>query len=107
MIELGLRNDVYRRPLATALDRLGLREHIRFTTQPLEHTDGNDELLWSMLEAVGAPDILCFASDHPHWDFDPPDQMLKRLPAAWRERIMHGNAAELFAARLPDPVGRL
>jgi SAM-dependent methyltransferase len=26
MIELGLRNDVYRRPLATALDRLGLRE---------------------------------------------------------------------------------
>lgn len=26
MIELGLRNDVYRRPLVTALDRLGLRE---------------------------------------------------------------------------------
>ena len=26
MIELGLRNDVYRRPLMTALDRLGLRE---------------------------------------------------------------------------------
>lgn len=26
MIEMGLRNDVYRRPLMTALDRLGLRE---------------------------------------------------------------------------------
>lgn len=26
MLELGLRNDVYRRPLTTALDRLGLRE---------------------------------------------------------------------------------
>jgi len=26
VIELGLRNDVYRRPLATALDRLGLRQ---------------------------------------------------------------------------------
>ena len=26
VIELELRNDVYRRPLATALDRLGLRE---------------------------------------------------------------------------------
>ena len=26
MLELGLRNDVYRRPLATALDRLGLEE---------------------------------------------------------------------------------
>ena len=32
-----------------------LREHVRFTTQPLEHTDGNDELLFQMLEAVGAP----------------------------------------------------
>jgi hypothetical protein len=26
VIELELRNDVYRRPLVTALDRLGLRE---------------------------------------------------------------------------------
>src|SRR5215203_5600769 len=26
MLELGLRNDVYRRPLMTALNRLGLRE---------------------------------------------------------------------------------
>jgi predicted TIM-barrel fold metal-dependent hydrolase len=32
-----------------------LHEHIRFTTQPLEHTDGNDGLLFKMLEAVGAP----------------------------------------------------
>ena len=48
------------------------REHVRFTTQPLEHTDGHDDLLFEMLEAAGAPDILCFASDYPHWDFDDP-----------------------------------
>ena len=77
-----------------------LREHIRFTTQPLEHTDGNDGLLFRMLEAVGAPGILCFASDYPHWDFDEPGQMIRRLPEAWRETVMHDNAAELFASRI-------
>ena len=53
-----------------------------------------------MLEAIGAPDILCFASDYPHWDFDAPDMMIKRLPAEWRERVMHDNAAALFGDRL-------
>ena len=43
-----------------------VRQHIRFTTQPLEHTDGDDELLWRMLEAAGAP-------EHP--------PLLLRLPA--------------------------
>ena len=46
----------------TWLDRLPsevAREHVRFTTQPLEHTDGRDELLFEMLEAVGAPRRFC------------------------------------------------
>jgi uncharacterized protein len=81
-----------------------VREHIRFTTQPLEHTDGNDELLFAMLEAAGAPDILCFASDYPHWDFDDPDFMLRRLPDAWREPVMHDNAAAAYGARLRLPA---
>ncbi len=77
-----------------------VREHIRFTTQPLEHTDGRDDLLFEMLEAAGAPGILCFASDYPHWDFDDPAFMLKRLPAAWREPVLHGNAAAFYGERL-------
>jgi uncharacterized protein len=85
------------------LDRLPsdvVRRHIRFTTQPLEHTDGNDELLWRMLEAAGAPDLLCFSSDYPHWDFDDPVHLLKRLPAAWRDKVMFENAAALYGTRL-------
>ena len=76
------------------------REHVKFTTQPLEHTDGHDELLFQMLEAAGAPDNLCFASDYPHWDGDDPAYMLKRLPETWRERVMSGSAAELYGERL-------
>ena len=76
------------------------REHVRFSTQPLEHTDGNDGLLWQMLEAAGAPEVLCFASDYPHWDFDDPSFMLKRLPEGWRDRVLHENAAAFYGDRL-------
>jgi predicted TIM-barrel fold metal-dependent hydrolase len=76
------------------------RERIRFSTQPLEHTDGRDELLFEMLESVGAPDILCFASDYPHWDFDDPAFMLKRLPQPWRDKVLHANAADFYGSRL-------
>ena len=84
---LGLRSEVPwldRRPSEI------LRDHVRFTTQPLELIDGNDELLFAMLTAIGAPEILCFASDYPHWDFDDPNQMIRRFPAGWREPIMSG-----------------
>jgi predicted TIM-barrel fold metal-dependent hydrolase len=81
------------------------REHVLFSTQPLEHTDGRDDLLFEMLEAVGAPGNLCFASDYPHWDFDDPASMLSRLPAAWHEKVLHGNAAGFYGARLGlEPV---
>ena len=80
------------------------REHVRFSTQPLEHTDGRDETLFEMLEAAGAPDNLCFASDYPHWDFDDPGFMLKRLPEAWLAKVLHENAAKLYSARLGLPA---
>ena len=81
------------------------REHVRFSTQPLEHTDGRDDLLFEMLEAAGAPENLCFASDYPHWDFDDPAFMLRRLPASWRERVLRGTAHELYGGRLGRLVG--
>jgi uncharacterized protein len=76
------------------------REHVRFTTQPLEHTDGGDGLLWEMLAAAGAPDTLLFASDYPHWDFDDSAFMFKRLPEAWRAKVLHENAVAFYGERL-------
>ncbi|TMJ97574.1 MAG: amidohydrolase [Actinobacteria bacterium] len=93
----GLREEVpwlTRKPSEVAAD------HVRFSTQPLEHTDGNDELLFEMLAAAGAPDNLCFASDYPHWDFDDPKFMVNRLPDSWRDAVLHDNAAELYGERL-------
>jgi SAM-dependent methyltransferase len=48
-IELGLRNDVYRRPLATALDRLGLREGWRC----VDVGAGGGDVAVALAEVVG------------------------------------------------------
>jgi len=93
----GLRSDT---PWLTRKPSEVMQEQVRFTTQPLEYTDGHDALLFEMLEAAGAPDILCFASDYPHWDYDDPGFTLRRLPDAWREQVMHGNAASVYGTRL-------
>lgn len=49
VIELGLRNDVYRRPLATALDRLGLREGWRC----VDVGAGGGDVTLALAEIVG------------------------------------------------------
>src|SRR5256886_17069544 len=49
MLELGLRNDVYRRPLATALDRLGLREGWRC----VDVGAGGGDVTVALAEVVG------------------------------------------------------
>jgi predicted TIM-barrel fold metal-dependent hydrolase len=69
------------------------REHVRLTTQPLEQPRVAGAL-WPALEDVGAQDMLLFASDYPHWDFD--DPRLVPIPRDWRDQVMDGNARALY-----------
>ena len=68
-------------------------EHIRLSTQPLERPRDPDSM-WASLDDIGARDMLMFASDYPHWDFDDPS--LIAFPEAWREQIMDTNARKLY-----------
>lgn len=77
-----------------------VRRHIRFGTQPLEHTDGRDKLLFELLESMGGEDILVFASDYPHWDLDDPSNVIARLPESWRQKVVHDNARDFYSGRL-------
>jgi predicted TIM-barrel fold metal-dependent hydrolase len=43
---------------------------------------------------------VCYASDYPHWDYDEPGQLLRRLPESWRTAVLHDNAAAFYGARL-------
>ncbi|UTW12896.1 amidohydrolase family protein [Marinobacterium rhizophilum] len=69
------------------------KDHIRFTTQPLERPD-NLQHLWSLLEAMDGKNTLMYASDYPHWDYD--DLNSLHIPPEWRQNILGDNAMQVF-----------
>ena len=72
-----------------------LREHIRFGTQPMIQppTDGD---LKTFMAWLHAGEILVYASDYPHWDWDAPGAILPGFDDALRGRVMAENARELY-----------
>ena len=88
-------------PWLTRLPSEYAREHLRFTTQPLEQP-GNPDHLLAMLEAMDGKHTLMFASDYPHWDYDDPYQVA--IPRAWRENVFDRNIREVYT-KLPPKNG--
>jgi uncharacterized protein len=80
-----------------------VHEHVRLTTQPLERPDSTRDLR-AVLDTIG-PEMLLFATDYPHWDFDNPFF----LPARddWKEQILDGNARRWYrlGAKVPAAAG--
>jgi Predicted metal-dependent hydrolase of the TIM-barrel fold len=72
-----------------------LADHVRLTTQPLEEPKKEEHLL-QIFDMIDAENILMFASDYPHWDFDEPSVLPRKLSAAAKQKIYHDNAAAFF-----------
>lgn len=72
-----------------------IREHVWFTTQPIEEP-ADPRHLEMALAHVGMDGRILFASDYPHWDFDSPRLAPRLFPAALRDRIMGENALALY-----------
>jgi predicted TIM-barrel fold metal-dependent hydrolase len=83
-----------------------LREHIRFSTQPIEEPENPRHLL-QIFEMMDAQHVLMFASDYPHWDFDDPKRAFPRLPDALKRRIFCENARELYYLPATRPADSL
>ena len=68
-----------------------------YTSQPLEKT--NPKLLQATMEAFNADTQLLYASDWPHWDFDPPSAITTRpfLTEQAKRNILGLNAARVFS----------
>ncbi|MVZ99784.1 amidohydrolase family protein [Actinomadura sp. LD22] len=81
-----------------------VKDHIWFTTQPLDYPEDKLELT-NALEWMEADRLLLFSSDYPHWTFDDPAYIVKHIPRRMREKIMFGNALDLFG--LPGQVPAL
>ncbi len=89
----ALRSEV---PWAKRLPSETVREHMRLTTQPLDEPDSRQELKQALGLVDGLENMLMFATDYPHWDFDRPDLVSRRLPTSWREKVMSENARALY-----------
>lgn len=93
MIELGLRNDVYRRPLATALDRLGLREGWRC----VDVGAGGGDVTVALAEIVGRSGRVYAVDSDPAARDE-----VARAAAAHAQVIALTQAGE--GLTLPEPV---
>jgi predicted TIM-barrel fold metal-dependent hydrolase len=82
-------------PLLTRLPSEYIREHIWWTTQPIEEPEPRSHLM----DAIGwlGWDRYLFATDYPHWDFDDPATCLP-VPLEERQRkdFFLGNARKVF-----------
>jgi predicted TIM-barrel fold metal-dependent hydrolase len=84
----ALRSEV---PWVKQLPSQYVKQHVRFTTQPLEKGPNSTDLL-EVLEMVDAGNLLLFSSDFPNGNFVDMVTSLPALPEAWRSRILYDNA---------------
>jgi predicted TIM-barrel fold metal-dependent hydrolase len=73
-----------------------IKDHIKFTTQPLDYPADKLELT-AAFEWMEADRILLFSSDYPHWTFDDPRWLVKHLPEGMRDAVMHLNGIQTYA----------
>ena len=52
--------------------------------------------LRTLLDWMHADEVMVFASDYPHWDWDEPSAVLKGYDKAYRQRVMVDNAREMY-----------
>jgi predicted TIM-barrel fold metal-dependent hydrolase len=81
-----------------------VRDHVRFTTQPMDEPLSKTHLARA-LDLLDAEHTLMFSTDYPHYDFDDPTRILRKVPAAIRRRVACDNAIEWFdlpASRLQE-----
>lgn len=77
------------------------RECIRFTSQPIEEPSDNGDLV-KLFEILNAEDVLMYASDYPHWDFDDPVRAMPRISREAKRRIFYENASELYGITVSE-----
>jgi predicted TIM-barrel fold metal-dependent hydrolase len=72
-----------------------VRDHIRLTIQPFDAPPDAD-IVRRVIDQLPSPDMLLFASDFPHWQFDGDDMLPPGLDAALVRKILVDNALATY-----------
>ena len=82
-----------------------MREHIRFSTQPLEAPPDPQKLV-TLISLVGAEDMLMFSSDYPHWRLRQPGTGPQGVPrGVARQDLLRERPHDLPPRRAPRRHG--
>jgi len=76
-----------------------VRDHVTFSTQPIEEATEPGAIA-DIVDWMHGEETLAFASDFPHFDFDPPAQTLRQLDEDTRRRIMADNGIDVLGLEL-------
>lgn len=88
----GVRSEV---PWLNKLPADIIRARVRLTAQPLD-TPPDAAGLAMVLEQLGSEDMLLFASDYPHWQYDGADAVPAGIPAGMLQKMMVENARATY-----------
>jgi predicted TIM-barrel fold metal-dependent hydrolase len=77
-----------------------VRDHFRLTVQPL---DAPDDAVERAIDHLRSDDLLLYASDFPHWQFDGDDAMPPGIPAGLRRKVLVDNPIATYN-RLVPPI---
>jgi predicted TIM-barrel fold metal-dependent hydrolase len=72
-----------------------IKEHVRFTLQPLDGPADVKQLM-EVMDQLDCEDLLLFSSDYPHWQYDEEGPLPPGLPSELEEKILRGNAERIY-----------
>ncbi len=72
-----------------------VRDHLRFTIQPLD-APASDAHFLEAIDQIGSDNVLMYASDYPHRHVSSPARLLDLVTPGLAERIRSGNARDLY-----------
>ena len=81
-----------------------VREHVRLTAQPLDGPD-DASAVERALEHLHSDDMLLYASDYPHWQFDGDAVMPPGIPQRLHRKLMIDNPLATYP-RLTASIGQ-
>lgn len=68
---------------------------LKLATQPLEDLTADEWM--KMIDLIGSEEVLVFATDYPHFDFDSPARALPAgMPEEIKRKILYDNARKLY-----------
>ena len=88
----GVRAEV---PWVTRAPSEIIRNHVRFTVQPIDAADESDAIM-RLTDHLKTDEMFLFSTDYPHWQFDGDAALPDGLPDRLRRKIVSENALATY-----------